>query len=46
MTSRTRSTGVFRVIETSAEAAQWWKGFDFAALNIRVTDAADLAGRV
>ena len=44
MTSRTRRSGVFRVIESSAEAAQWWKGFDLAALNIRVTDSADLAG--
>lgn len=46
MTSGTRSAGMFCVIESSAETAQRWKGFDFPALNIGVTDRADLARRV
>jgi hypothetical protein len=37
---------MFRVIEADTETAQSREGFDFTALNIRVTDAADLASRV
>jgi hypothetical protein len=45
MTGGTSGT-VFRMIEPDVESAQRWKSFNLSALNIRVTDRADLACRI
>lgn len=44
VTGSTRSIRVFRVIEPRVEATQWRKRLNLSALNVRVTDRADLAG--
>lgn len=46
VTSSTRSLRVFRVIEPRIKAAQRRKRLNLSALNIRMTDRADLAGRI
>jgi hypothetical protein len=43
MTTRTRSTTMFRVIKPRIKAAQRRKRFDLSTLTIGVTDRADLA---
>jgi hypothetical protein len=37
---------VFRVIESRVKTKQRWKRFDLAALNVCMTDRADLACRI
>ena len=46
MASSTSSARVLRVIEPCVEAAQWGEGFDLSALNVRVTNRADLTCRI
>ena len=42
VTRRTRCACMFRVIEPRVETTQRWKRLDLSALNVRVTDCADL----